>query len=285
MQQTMFKKTHVNSRLQNGVGLIELMVGLTVGILVVLAALLNFGSVNTSSLVVSEASRLEQQVNVTMDAIAQQIKQAGAMNLVSSLPGSTQLEKVEFENLAALNGADLGTRKVIVRGSDGAGGAPDTLTIAYSVPSGGGGIAQNCAGDNAIDYPPTPSSGGAPAATSRQVVSTLAVTGGSLTCGMAGIAGVTPQPLATNVVNFQVRYLVNTGDRATTRTATQVGANWTDWAGIDGVEICLHLTSDSRQAAVAAPQFTDCLGNAINADGRLHRVARNIFRLRNSASL
>lgn len=285
MQQTIFRKVRINSGLQRGVSLIELMVGLTVGILVVLAALLNFGSVNTSSLVVSEASRLEQQANAVMDAIGQQIKQAGAMNVVSSFPGSTQLNKVEFENLAALNGSDLGARKVIINGIDGDNGAPDTLTIAYSVPSSGGGIAQNCAGDNAVDYPPAPSSGAASLTTSRQVVSTLSVSNGSLTCGMAGVAGVTPQPLAMNVANFQVRYLVNTGDNATTRRATDIGTNLAAWAGIDGVEVCLHLTSDSTQAATAAPAFLDCLGQPINADGRLHRVARNIFRLRNSASL
>lgn len=285
MQQHIFckKMNSAGVARQRGVGLIELMVGILVGMLVVAAALLTFSTTRSSSIVVSDASRLEQQVNLTMDVIGQQIKQAGAMNLKPSFPIGMQVGKVEFENFAALNGSDLGTRKIIVRGSDGANGAADTLTITYSAPAGdSGGINQNCAGENPVDYPPTPGSGAAPMAVTPQVVSTITVSDGNLTCGIADVAGVIPQPLATNVANFQVRYLVNNGVTATTRTATEVG---TDWAGIDGVEVCLHLTSDSTSAVTGAPPFVDCLGRAIAADGRLHRVARNVFRLRNSASL
>ena len=265
---------------QRGVTLIELMVGILIGMLVVAVALLTLSSTRSSSVVVNDVTRLEQQTNMTMDVIGQQIKQAGAMNVVPSLVGAAT-GKVEFENFATLNGADLGTRKVIVTGSDGADGAPDTLTISYSEPINGG-MSQNCSGTNPVAYPLTPVAGPAPTATSQQVVSTLSVDDGNLTCGVIGVAGTT-QPLATNVADFQVRYLVNDGvNPVTTRTATQVGANWT---GIDGVEVCLHLTGESSQTAPAAPSFVDCSGNAIAADGRLHRVARNTFRLRNSASL
>ena len=260
-------------RHQHGVSLVELMVGILIGMLVVAVALLTLSSTRSSSLLVDEATQLNQQVNMTMDVIGQQIKQAGAMNLFTP-PGGNQ---VEFENFAALNGSEMGTRKVVVRGQDGTGSAPDTLTVTYSAPSGGG-MSQNCSGTNPVSYPIAAASA---AATSQQVVSTIAVTSRSLTCGIAGVSG-SAQPLATNVEDFQVRYLTNNGIDSRSRTATDVGA---DWTGIDGVEICLHITGESSRVAPQAPPFVDCSGNDIAADGRLHRVARSTFRLRNSAAL
>lgn len=271
---------------QLGVSLIELMVGILIGILVVMAALLNFDSTIQSSVVVRDASRLEQQANFVMDAIGLQIKQAGAINVTSSFPGSAQASKVEFENFAALNGSDWGNRKIIVTGGDGAGNNPDTLTVTYSEPSNGnGGINQNCSGSNAVPFPRAATgSGTAPAVATPQVVSTITVNSGNLTCGIEGVAG-SEQVLANNVVDFQVRYLINNGTSVATRTATEMAGNW---AGIDGIEVCLHLRGERERAAPTAevaPAFVDCAGQVIQADGRLHRVVRNVFRLRNSASL
>ena len=64
---------------QRGVTLIELMVGILIGMLVVAVALLTLSSTRSSSVVVNDVTRLEQQTNMTMDVIGQQINAKGVI--------------------------------------------------------------------------------------------------------------------------------------------------------------------------------------------------------------
>ena len=285
---------------QRGLSLLELMVGITIGLLVTLAALGTVHMTKTASIAVSDSARLEQQTNMVLNLIAEQVRQAGAMNLTtfSSTASPATAEEnspalVMFDmDFAALNGASSSTRKVIVEGKSISENF-DSITFTYSQPVAGTatgsyqGMAQNCAGEGAIQYPLESSS---PATQSPQVVSTLYAqqsntdTTPNLYCATPGQV---PQPLASNVAEFKVRYLRNNGNTARTLTAEQVSASSEGWAGIDGLEICLHLTGEATKAAPAAPNAAvkNCAGKTIANDGKLHRVARNVFQLRNSASL
>ncbi len=282
---------HVPSLAQRGISLLELMVGITIGMLVVLAALGTVFMTKASSVTVSDSARLEQETNMVMQIIAEQVRQAGAINVVSVAPpaavasamGDDVLLPVSYEDFAGLNGAGGLTRKIVLSGTSGT--DTDSITFTYAQPKAGAaggfqGVALNCAGENAILYPTT----GTPAAQSTQVVSTLQVTAGNLTCGTPGG---TPQPLASNVAEFKVRYLRNNGNTAKYQTAAQIESSGADWTGIDGIEICLHITGEASNAATTAPNaaIRNCEGSAIANDGRLHRVARNVFQLRNSMAL
>lgn len=283
--------------LQRGVSLLELMVGITIGLLVVLAALGTTLMTQTSSGIVSDSARLEQSTNMVMNVIGEQIRQAGAMNLrtfefaAASVPSgaadateSAQLPVVFDLDFAALNGAGPNDRKIIINGSDGDGTQSDTITFTYAQPPAGAavaqGINQNCAGDNPIDYPLAAASA---SGSSKQVVNTITITNGSLTCASPGN---TAQPLVENATEFQVRYLRSSGAGVQLLSATEIASTGGDWAGIDGVEICLHLTGDANKAPTAPnAAIKNCAGNAIAQDGKLHRVVRNVFNLRNGAAL
>ena len=66
---------------QRGMTLVELMVGITVGLLVTLAAIGTVYMTKVSSVTLVDSARLEQETNMVMNVIAEQIKQAGARNL------------------------------------------------------------------------------------------------------------------------------------------------------------------------------------------------------------
>ncbi len=282
---------------QRGISLLELMVGITVGLLVTLAALGTVYMTKKASIVVSDSARLEQQANMVMNLIAEQVRQAGAINLEANLPpgvssSNGMLVPVRYQDFAGLNGVGYTSRKIVVKGK-GSTTNYDSITFTYSQPIAGTaagsfqGMAQNCAGEGAIQYPLASAS---PATQSAQVVSELRTKlsnpgpGFDLICVTPGG---TPQPLASNVAEFKVHYLRNNGITARRLTATEVEASSEGWAGIDGLDICLHLTGDATKAAPAAPNaaIKNCAGNAIANDGKLHRVVRNVFQLRNSASL
>ncbi len=283
---------------QRGMTLVELMVGITVGLLVTLAAIGTVYMTKVSSVTLVDSARLEQETNMVMNVIAEQIKQAGARNLEPSLtPAGGNADElllpVRYQDFAGLNGASATQRKIVVQGKT---NAPnfDQITFTYSQPPAGTaantfqGMAQNCAGEGAIQYPlPT---GSTPVAQSMQVVSTLRT---STSAGATNLICVTPdaiaasQPIASNIAEFKVRYLRNNGSVSRILTANEVEASSEGWAGIDGIEVCLHITGEATKAASTAPSTSikSCAGNPIPNDGKLHRVARNVFQLRNSASL
>ena len=182
---------------QRGMTLVELMVGITVGLLVTLAAIGTVYMTKVSSVTLVDSARLEQETNMVMNVIAEQIKQAGARNLEPSLtPAGGNADElllpVRYQDFAGLNGASATQRKIVVQGKT---NAPnfDQITFTYSQPPAGTaantfqGMAQNCAGEGAIQYPlPT---GSTPVAQSMQVVSTLRT---STSAGATNLICVTP---------------------------------------------------------------------------------------------
>ena len=296
---------------QRGMTLVDFMVGLTIGLLVILASVASLLIVRGSSRTMTDSAALEQQATLAMLQIGRQISQTGAYNACLSgsdcnqgvngakasytvLGGGSAL--MEFDSRRIGVSIDNGTTPLstlAVFGIDGTSTTTDTLYISYAL-SNDASPSSGCAGLPAkiIDAAGT----GYAADGARRAVSVFTVnpTTRSLTCD-TDPAGAAPIPIAGNVIDMRVKYLsvAANGDVKYYKNAAAVNSvTSSTWNTINAVEVCLEMIGDITQAGQYT--FDDCQGNSktvnytpvpdhtdINNDGRLHRVVRNTFYLRN----
>jgi len=113
-----------NRSSQRGVSLVELLVGLTIGLLAIMVAI---GTLILSRGVagsVSDMSQLQQQGSFALRVIGTQLRQAGSVDLQPSptgVPGSFQYDT------ALPPGFNGGS--TVIQGTDGNSMAPDTLSV------------------------------------------------------------------------------------------------------------------------------------------------------------
>jgi len=272
---------------QRGVTLIELMVGIAIGLFIVAVAM---GALMVSRGVsgsVSDASSIQQQSAYVMRVIGLQLRQAGSLylnlNPDSAPTALANAVPVAFETVAPASGAgnsfDPTTNTLSATAT--------ALTVGYRrykepvhYATTDQAIARNCVGG--------PTNG----SDDQRVESIFQLNGTELRCQGNGAAA---QPIAQNVANFQVRYLLqdNTLPGAPTIryvAATDVGS--TDWGRVQAVEVCLVLFGteviDMNGLSSTATSYTDCDGNtavdmatlAGARARRMHVVYRNVFQLR-----
>lgn len=276
---------------QAGVTLIELMVGLAIGLLVVAVAM---GALMVSrgvSGTVSDASGIQQQGAYAMRLFGQQLRQAGSMRLNlnpgTAVSESAYLAPVAFETAAeaASNPAFSYTANMPTQTISG-NASPVTLTVGfrrYTEPVFTN-VAERSLTRNCI--------GGPEDSTNNdqriESVFDLDIANNVLRCSGNGVA---TQPILQNVANFQVRYLMQDSastpgiPKIKTVDATGVGNNW---AQVQAVEVCVVLFGSEAIDLPAGSNYTDCDG-ATNVDmstltgaraKRMHMVFRNIFQLR-----
>lgn len=291
---------------QRGTSLIELLVGVALGLLVVAVAGGALMGARAVSGTVSDASALQQQAAYVFRVIGQQVRQAGgiALNLdpknQAATGGEPHMLPVAFETWAdsPLAGAnfDLKTSVHRLTGTDGA------LTIGYqrySEPVFSPAVAsrpseylvRNCLGgpqDIAANK------------VYKRVESIFELSDGDLRCRGNTVA--TAQPVIGNVANLRIRYLLQESSSTGSPTIRYVDAATvgTQWQRVAGAEVCLVLHGNERieLPAGATSEYTDCDGStqvdmssatsldmygaAIGADraGRMHLVFRHIYQLR-----
>jgi type IV pilus assembly protein PilW len=270
---------------QIGASIMELMVGITIGLLVVLAALGSLVYTHVSSTTMVDATRLQQKADLAFRIISFQTLQAGAMELNSN---TTSLDPGTVTLSAAYTGIDPNitlqpTLIVSVHGENGDGtSTQDILRMSYQDNGLDTALStiRDCLGQttaiatkgigvtNTFTYLPT--AGG----------------GGDLRCQGAA-AGATPQPILDGVEDFQVTYGVRTVTAAGVESFQYFTANnVTDWSNIQTVNICLQLRGDTRgnprPGWTAANAIPVCGTVADSNDGFLRRVYRRTFSLRNA---
>ena len=288
--------------------LIELLVGITIGLMVVAVA---GGALMVSrgvSGTVSDASAINQQAAYAMRVIGGQLRQTGSLYLNPN-PGNANAVNapaapVAFERSAKSSGSgndfDLsaGQVKTIVYGTDPTATTGATLTIGFqryadpvftsatAVP-----MARNCLG------------GPQDSSTDQRVESVfrLDTTANELECGGNSVPTSTPpnnfQPIIGQVANFQLRYLVQSANTPTTLGNPTVqyvqAASVTNWGEVQAVEVCLVLYGAEPVDLPAGSSYTDCDG-ATSVDmttltgarrNRMHKVYRNVFQLRSQGLL
>ncbi|GGH57987.1 hypothetical protein GCM10010975_18160 [Comamonas phosphati] len=262
---------------QSGLTLLELMVGITVGLLVVAAAMAALIASRGVAGAVNDASGMQLQAAHAMRTMGQQVRQAGSLYLRLN-PGSAAAP-VAFE--AHAPAADGG--KGFAPASDTLLGSSSAMSLGYHrykepvhTASGEQAQARNCLGGPANSSP------------DQRVESIFQRHGDQLRCGGNDTANA-PQPLVQNVADFQLRYLLqdNTvpGDaRIQYLAADAVGDG--NWGKVQAVEVCLVLYGNEPVDMPAGSTYTGCDGSAVDMTAagerarRMHMVFRSIFQLR-----
>lgn len=275
---------------QRGVTLIELMVGLVIGLLTVAVAM---GALMVSRGIsgsVSDTSAIQQQGAYAMRVIGQQMRQAGSLRL-DLFPAAAQAAAASdaFDHLLP---TVLEARANTASGT--VGWEPTTDTIAFQ---NGGPIA------GFANYTERLTTGTGSPPTGTQTANCLGsagdvatrsnfrLSGTELQCGDGTATGF--QPIVRNVAAFQVRYLMQ--DNATTpgspqinyaASNTTVDAETNGWAKVQAVEVCLELFGDEAIDLPASSTYTGCSGTVTYSTltgsraRRMHLTFRNVFQLR-----
>lgn len=233
---------------QRGLSLVEVLVGMAIGLMVTLAAVSSLVFVRLSAATAEDAWRLQQDANTAFRIIGWQLRQAGARPLLAVANTGT----VEFAS--GYTGYGVAEAPLPVSGSDGGGTAPDVLRTSL----------QNDVGADARDC-----LGLAPAGGVVNIINQFSLVDGNLSCtGVSNTASI-----ASGVEDMQVWYGENTP--AGFQYSTQPLA----WSAVTAVMVCLRLVGE-RPAQVST-DTTGCNDEVVAADGRLRRSFVRVFQIRN----
>jgi type IV pilus assembly protein PilW len=268
--------THSIKLYQHGITLIDLMVGITIGLLVVMVATGSLMATRVAGRTISDSAALEQKASLIMLQIGQQITQAGAVVAISNSGDAvSDMPYISFDT-SAIGGINAVNPSVSIYGADGGAGS-DSLVVSYTAPNDTDGAvpARNCIGTSSTAV-----------GTQERVVSQFFIDGTNLVCNndTATPSTAAKQPIASNVVAMKVKYLlINGSDQVTLQNASAGMA----WANVVGVQICLEVQGDPTNAPPQTLGSGDCRGNVpynTPDDKRIHRVVKQTFYLRNISS-
>lgn len=273
---------------QRGVTLIELMVGVVIGLLVVAVAMAALMVSRGISGTVSDASTIQQQGAYAMRVIGKQLRQTSSLRLNLD-PGTTKTESnymipVAFETSAPPIAGGLAYDPVndSLKGT----ATPVTLTAGYrryTEPVFVNNTTQEALSRNCL---------GGPADTNTdeilENVFSLNTSDNTLQCNGNRVGN---QPLIRNVANFQVRYLLqdNTSNpgHPTIRSVDASGVGTNEWGQVQAIEVCLVLYGTEPIDLPANSTYTDCDGTAVDMSTltgeqakRMHLPFRGTFQLR-----
>lgn len=270
---------------QKGVTLVELMVGIAIGLLTVAVAI---GALMVSrgvSGTVSDASQLQQQASYAFRVIGQQLRQSGSirLNMAPKSAASTvdAADPVAFEaayiNPAASSDAFY-PKTDSIKGQD----IPVQLITGYrnyveSLYTSASDVSQfrNCLGENGTD---------------AIVRSTFGYDNVKFELTCAGTAGA--QPLIQNVADFQIRYLAQTGGNTGDPKIQYINAATAaaDWTQVFGVEVCIVIFGTEVIDVPAGSVFKGCDGSNVNFSSsgslpsqrknRLHMTFKKVYQIR-----
>lgn len=287
--------TVLHQRSQRGASLVELMVGIAIGLLVVAVA---GGALMVSrgiSGTVSDASVIQQQGAYAMRTIGLQLRQAGSLRLNlnpnTAAASDPYLVSVAFETDVAVASSPAMTSFMPKTDTLSGVASPVQLSAGYrryTEPTFNGTAeitqSRNCVGG--------PADSGTPA-THEKVESTFTLDAAthSLRCSGNGEAA---QPIVRNVADFQVRYLVqDNAISGLSKIQTVDASAVANWGQVQAVEVCLVLYGDEAIGMAAGSNYTACDGttqvdmSTLTGERarRMHVAFRNVFQLRSQGLL
>lgn len=254
---------------QSGMSLIELMVGLVVGLMVVMVAMGSLVTTRAASQVMGDSTRLQQDAATVFRIIGQAARQAGARRLVD-IPGGAVSFNPQYRGIEVNANTGL---PIAIKGTDGARNGPDSLTVdrdhtlATGIKAGATGFdSVDCVGDSV-----TPG---------NSVSNTFLVDAGLLKCDGSGNSQ-GKFGLVAGVEDFQVWYGIREGGGLRYTTASDLNRlSPAPWDRVEALRICLRLAGELTHQPGAST--TGCQDEAIPSDGRLRRVFFRVFKLRNA---
>ena len=257
-------KEQKHLKFQAGLTLIELMIGLAVGLLVVAVATVSLLGSRSVTGAVSDISGIQQQAAYVMRTFGTQLRQAGSLYLDLGLDADGDGE-ITSATAFQLRGS---TDTAIAENN----GSVTIRFTGYEEPTfaNAGPISRNCLG----------APGSIPAGTTASIESIFTLNGTDLRCN--------DQPIAQNVAAFQVRYLLQGTDQDDPTMLYTNSADVADWNRVQGVEVCLVLFGTERIDLPEGASYTGCDGStAVNITtlaaprtNRMHYVFRNVIQLR-----
>lgn len=257
-------KEQKHLKFQTGLTLIELMIGLAVGLLVVAVATVSLLGSRSVTGAVSDISGIQQQAAYVMRTFGTQLRQAGSLYLDLGLDADGDGE-ITSATAFQLRGS---TDTAIAENN----GSVTIRFTGYEEPTfaNAGPISRNCLG----------APGSIPAGTTASIESIFTLNGTDLRCN--------DQPIAQNVAAFQVRYLLQGTDQDDPTMLYTNRDGVADWNRVQGVEVCLVLFGTERIDLPEGASYTGCDGStAVNITtlaaprtNRMHYVFRNVFQLR-----
>lgn len=266
---------HQSIHQQRGATLLELMVGMTIGLLTIGTAIATLGISRNVTTTVSDVTHMQQQASYAFRILGQQLRQAGSIRLALAT-NKIAGQAIDAIDPVAFDTSFVSTNQAIT-GLDNAGTGQYSLTLAkqdytepsFTSPGSEVSFFRDCLGES-------------PVGTSNVILNQFALRNGSLVC--AGVNNI-PQPLIQNVNDFQIRYLAqsnipNSANPTIQRiTAAQASA---DWTRVYGVEVCLDLVGDLTVDTPAGSTYRDCNDNltSYGTPPRLHMVFRNVYQIR-----
>lgn len=259
-------KEQKHLKFQAGLTLIELMIGLAVGLLVVAVATVSLLGSRSVTGAVSDISGIQQQAAYVMRTFGTQLRQAGSLYLDLGLDADG-----EGEITSATAFQLRGNSEQAITEAEGTGAITIQYT-GYEEPTfaNAGPISRNCLG----------APGSIPAGTTASIESIFTLNGTDLRCN--------DQPIAQNVAAFEVRYLLQGTDQDDPTMLYTNREGVADWNQVQGVEVCLVLFGTERIDLPEGASYTGCDGStAVNITtlaaprtNRMHYVFRNVFQLR-----
>lgn len=268
---------------QHGATLVELLVGITIGLLTIAVAM---GALMVSrgvSGTITDSSQLQQQAAYAFRVFGQQFRQAGSirLNLAANKKEGEAIDPVDV--VAFSPNMDI----IPIQGKSNPASGEYMISVAhqnYAEPSFTSAsdisLFRDCLGEKKDPILGVPSTLLIP---SQFVLDT---TTAELMC--AGTNNI-PQAIIRNVADFQVRYLIQTealigAPKIRSVDAAGVGA---DWTRVFGIDVCLVLYGDEAIDIPAGSSYKGCDNADINMttlaaprNNRLHMPFRNVYQLR-----
>lgn len=249
----------IGNRAQQGASLIELMVGITIGLLVVLAAtgtiVLNRISANT----VSDTSMVTSQANSAMRMLVLTLRNTAAFELQPTDNSAIAVEQIF--NLGNPTNTAPGT----ISGIDGPSGSADEFTSNFT--NRGNAVTRDCLGNQALNV-------------HDNIPNRFFIDSGNLRC--QGLAGNPAQPVAENIEDLQVLYLTEVGGGTQWLSADAVIAlGPSTWNQVIAAEICLQIRGEMNHGAALVGNYVNC-ANVSTAHSNFYRIVlRQTVQLRN----
>lgn len=276
---------------QRGITLIELMVGIAIGLLVIAVATVAMMASRGITSTVSDATSLQRQAAYAFRLMGQQIKQAGSLELslnpsiagIDTSTANNAMTPVAFDPPDPTGAKPPFDRAAsTLAGSD----SPASFTAGYenyteittASATNPTSLLRDCLGQN-----PALASGGSVAAT--PVLSSQFqrdTTTNELTCTGTGTGGT--QPIISNVTDFQVRYITQ-APNTTSMQYVAKASDVSDWNGVYAVDICIELTGSETTSTPAGATYKNCSGTATSYGNRLKMVFHNIYQIRSQSRI
>ncbi len=272
-----------HQRYSAGRTLIELMIGMAIGMFISALVLSLYMNSRASFRLHDENGRMREDGNFAMNLIGRNVIQSG-YSPIAATTLTQPIAQATYLNAQTMRGCEHGfvapTKGDFSCGSD-ASGQP-AIEVVYVVDKSyqsNIGEGADCNGQQAKFNLDGAEFGSDDV---RYVINRFFVSKkkgdlfGTLYC--AGSGNTTPQPILANVENFKVSFSV---DGARDFSADKIN----NWKKVMVVTMCLQVASENKVIAGSSQKYVDCSGaESLSKDGRLRSVFQGAFALRNNVS-